>query len=286
MKSFNSILFISIFLFSNTLFALKSIDYFETQDENKRLENYLNLLETFEGSLGPHGDYTQGEVEVVTDATKIKQIEETHKQKLISSGIDEKIANDWSRVGIIQSDSMWVWIRDAVILPSGRTTIRDRLGWKSSIDGPQGVSMLPILKDKRIVVCLKYKHPLRSWQIEQPRGFRFHGEKIIDASNRQLRKKTGLVADSQLYIGSIAPDSSNFNTLVPVFIGYVNETVEPTKYLDDDVMGFLVLTKEEIKEAFVRGYIELKIKGHLKKVGVNDAYLSYSILQAECRGLI
>lgn len=286
MKFFFSFLLLVFFFSSNFSFAVDSTINSKTEEESKRLENYLNFLSTFEDTLGPSGDYKKGEVEIISDIDEIIKIEESHKQKLISSGVDEEMAENWSRVGIIQTDAVWVWIRDAVILPSGRKTIRGRMGWKSSVDGPQGVSMLPILKDKRIVVCLKYKHPLRSWQIEQPRGFRYHGEKAIEAANRQLRKKTGFVADSQLYLGSIAPDSSNFSALVPVFIGYVNETVEPTKYLDEDVMGFLVLTKDELKKAFVKGYIEMKIKGQLRKIGVNDSYLSYSILQAEYRGLI
>lgn len=254
--------------------------------ENKQVADYLRFIRAFEENLGPFGDYSKGEIQIILDPEEIAQIEENHRLKLLRRGVDEKSAFKWSRVGIIDSDSIWIWIRDAVILPSGRKTIRDRMTWKTAVDGPQGVSTLPVLKDKRMILCLKYKHATRSWQIELPRGVRLFGETAEKASNRQLRKDTGFTASNQLYLGSVAPDSSNFNTLTPVFLGYLDEQEEPTVQSGEDVLGLLILTKSEIKDAFLKGHLELKIHDKVKKVAVNDSYLAFAILQAEIRGLI
>lgn len=283
-KLFYLTIFLSILKFS--LSANETLKPQSIQNKNEHIEEYLRLIQTFEDHLGPAGDHTKGEIQIVLEPNEIREIEESYKQRLMRRGVDEKTAISWSRVGIIDSDSIWIWIRDAVILPSGRKTIRDRMSWKTAVDGPQGVSVLPVLPDKRMVVCLRYKHATRSWQLELPRGIRLFGETAEKASDRQLHIKTGFTAKSQLYLGSIAPDSSSFNTLSPVFLGYIDENIEPAKQIDNNITGLLLLTKEEIKAGFLKGYMELKIHGETKKVSVNDSFLSYAILQAEIRNLI
>lgn len=282
-------LFYIIFIFcfvGHSLFAVNKEDDGDSSKTSSHIEEYIRFIHAFEDHLGPVGDYTKGEIQIVLEPKKIKEIEELHKQKLIRRGVEEKDAISWSRVGIIDSDSIWIWIRDAVVMPSGRKTIRDRMSWKTAVDGPQGVSTLPVLKDKRIIVCLKYKHATRAWQIEVPRGIRLFGETVESAARRQLSLKTGLVTSKQLYLGNIAPDSSSFSTLTPVFLSYIDEKAEVGKLVDDNVIGILALTKQELKEGFLKGYLELVIHEETKKVAVNDSYLSYALLQAEIRNLI
>lgn len=275
--------YITIFCFlMSSLFAQETS---QTHEVN-RIHEYLQFIQAYDDYLGPVGDYTQGEIEILLDANEIQQVENDYKKKLIKRGVNEDVAEKWSRVGFFEGDSNWIWIRDAVILPSGRKTIKGRFSWKTSIDGPEGVATLPLLKDKRIVVCLKYKHAMRAWQIELPRGTRLYGESAVDAAKRELRNETGFLAESHLFLGSIAADSSSLNTLTPLFLGYINAQAEPVSDDERGVLGFLILSKDEIKNAFLKGNIKLKLYGKVRKVAMNDANLSFAILQAEMRGLI
>ncbi len=254
--------------------------------QSSKIHDYLKFIEAYDNHLGPKGDYTKGEIEIIKDADEIRLVEEEYQRVLLKRGVSQEEAACWAQVGIIEGDANWIWIRDAVILPSGRRTIKGRLNWKTSLDGPQGVATLPILKDKGIVVCLKYKHAMRSWQIELPRGSRHFGESAVEASKREVRNETGFITESQLFLGSVAASSSNFNTLTPIFLGYVKDQVEPGNIDDRAILGFLILSKDELKEALLKGYLSLKVHGKVQKIAVNDANLSFALMQAELRNLI
>ncbi len=273
-------------LFLLALFSMNLQSIGKKAQTPLQIDEYLKFIQAYDECLGPVGDYTKGEIEIITDPKKISEVQDQYKKKLLKSGISLEEAERWSQVGLIEGDSRWLWIRDAVILPSGRTTIKGRLNWKRSIDGPQGVAMLPIREDKMIIFCLKYKHTLRSWQLELPRGARSYGESAESASKRELRNETGFVSEKQIFLGSVAASSSNFNTLTPIFLNYVTEQKQPGNVDQRAILGFLVLSKDEIKEAFSKGYIKLKIHGEIQKVAINDANIAFALMQAEIRGLI
>lgn len=256
------------------------------KEDTARIDEYIKFITAYDDYLGPIGNHKKGEIEIILDPKMISEVEKETKSLMIKRGISENDAASWSQVGVIQGGTNWLWIRDAVILPSGRKTIKDRLSWKSAVDGPQKVAILPVLQDKRVVVCLKYKHAMRSWQIEIPKCIRLYGETAEHAAKRELRIETGFLVKDQLYLGSIATESSSLNTLIPVFLGNIKDQVEHENNDEKAILGFLVLTKDEVKEALLKGYIELKMQGEVKKVSVNDANLSFAILQAEMRGLI
>ncbi|MCH9632315.1 MAG: hypothetical protein S4CHLAM6_06470 [Chlamydiae bacterium] len=276
--------FVKILICLTFSVCLHTVDHDTTQ--LSKVEEYLNFIEVYSDSLGPAGDHTKGEIEIVKDIDKIRAIQNEHQKSLLKRGLSQEEAESWSQVGIIEGDANWIWIRDAVILPSGRRTIKGRLNWKTSLDGPQGVATLAILKNRNIVVCLKYKHAMRSWQIELPRGRRHFGESAVEASKRELRNETGFIAKSQLFLGSVAASSSNFNTLTPIFLSHVKDHVEPENTDDRAILGFLILSKKELKEALLVGHLNLKIHNKVQKVAVNDANLSFALMQAEMRNLI
>jgi len=122
-----------------------------------------------------------------------------------------------SQCGIVQTDPYWIWMRDAVIFPSGYEGTYNRVVWRSAVDGPGGVAILPLLKDGRIVLNLNYRHSTRSWEIELPRGDAYMEKQqkkhLVDNS----AVKTGCLTDSQVFLGSITPDTSTLNTVTPVF---------------------------------------------------------------------
>ena len=268
------------------ILLLRALNLDAFSKDSSEISDYLKFIHACENHLGPVGDHSKGEIEIITDPGEICQVQEDYKQRLIRRGISENEAERWSQVGIIEGDAGWIWIRDAVILPSGRKTIKGRLNWKTSIDGPQGVATLAILENKDVVVCVKYKHSMRSWQIELPWGSRKYGESAVEAANRELRNETGFIGENLLFLGTVAASSANFNTLTPVFLSYVKGQVEPGNIDERAVLGFLTLSKDEIKEALLKGYIHLKLHNKVQKVAVNDANLSFALLQAEIRGLL
>lgn len=254
--------------------------------DQDRLSTYLQFVTTFSDSLGPCGRADLGEIQILTDPAKIIEVEKKQKQAFIKRGLSPKEAEKMSQCGILVSDSYWLFVRDAVLFPSGHEGTYNRVIWRSAVDGPGNVAILPILKDGRVILCLNYRHSTRSWEIEIPRGVRHYSETPEKAARRELRAETGCLTDSQVYLGSIAPDTSTVSTVTPIFLGIVSEQIESNQEPSEAIFGLLTLSKEEVKEAFVRGFIEVQLHETAQKVPFRDSFLSFAFLQAEARGLI
>jgi ADP-ribose pyrophosphatase len=259
----------------------------ETKKEiTSYLCRYFDLIQEFPESFGPLGKWQQGEIEVILNPELIRKIENQTRLRMISKGIQEADAGKWSTVGIVAEDNYWIWVRDAVIFPSGVYGTYDRLMWKSGLNGVCGVTILPLLSTKKIVVNVNYRHATRSWEIELPRGQKKKGEAIEKAAARELKEETGYRISKCTYLGTIIPDSGTLMSQVPVLCGEVVHSGESTKKYSEAIAHNPAFTKEELKQGFSRGYIEIPIKDELVKVNCRDPNLAYALLQAEMKGLL
>lgn len=257
-----------------------------SEQDKIRISDYLGFLQNFNDHLGTTGDYSRGEIQIVLDPDKIAAIEDQQIKVHLKRGVPKHEAKKWSEVGIINVDDYLIWLRDAVVFPSGCEGTYDRIIWKSSVDGPGNVVILPVLKNRKIILNLIYRHSTRSWEIELARGLRLYGETPEKACKRELRDETGCLTERVEYLGAIAPDTSTVSTVTPVFLGYVSEQVSSNHDETEAIHGLITLTKNEIKDAFVRGHFEINIQGEIQKVPFRDSFLAFAILQAEARGLI
>src|SRR5882762_10182094 len=141
--------------------------------------NFLFLLAVAFTTLGdvenhiekmPKGDHRKGEIEIVTDLAEVTSIENKQIERLMKKGWSEEEARESSRTGIVAQDIFWIWLRDAVIFPTGATGTYDRLLWQKSMERLIGVAVLPILSNGRVVLNLNFRHATRSWEFEIPRG--------------------------------------------------------------------------------------------------------------------
>ena len=267
----------------NKMKAAASAD--SKNDLPSELEEYLDLLMKHPETFGPNGCWQNGEIEIMTNPALIHKIEKQTRLRLLSKGCDDSEAANWSKVGVVAEDNYWVWVRDAVIFPSGVYGTYDRLMWKSGMGGPPGAAILPLLANKKIVVNVHYRHATRSWEIEIPRGQKKEGETLEKAAARELCEETGYYISKCTFLGTIAPDTGVLMTVIPVYCGEVNHSGETQKEYSEAIATNPAFTKDELKQGFARGYIETPIKGLLVKVNCRDPFLAYALLQAELKGL-
>ena len=258
----------------------------ETADCSKCLNKYLQLLKDHPSTFGPLGKWQHGEIEITVNPEQIRKIENQTRLRLISKGILECDAEKWSCVGIVAEDNYWIWVRDAVIFPSGVYGTYDRLMWKSGFNGFPGVAILPLLSTKKIVVNINYRHATRSWEIELPRGQKKEGESLEKAAARELKEETGYQISKCTHLGNIAPDSGTLMSIVPIYCGEVSHSGESSKEYSEAIELNPAFSKEELKQGFARGYIAVPIKGEIIKVNCRDPYLTYALLQAEMKGML
>jgi ADP-ribose pyrophosphatase len=251
------------------------------------MEEYLKFMKENPQVFGEIGEYKLGKIEIVTDLKKIGQIEELQKMRFIKKGMSALEAETASRVGVIYKDTYWIWVRDAVIFPTGAGGTYDRLIQQSAFpDGIPGIAVMPVFPDGKIGLVVNYRHATRCWQLEIPRGHKLEGEPIEVVVARELKEETGFVVKSIQYLGDITPDSGCLASIIPVYIGYVGSQGIASPDYSEAILRIELFTLGQIKEAFLNGSVEIEIKGKKEKVKVCDPFLSYAIFQAECKKIL
>lgn len=248
---------------------------------------YLKFLKENQEVCGIKGDYKKGEIEIITDPIKIRDVEKLQKARCLKSGMSEQAAELASKIGIVVDDLYWVFLRDAVIFPTGAEGSYNRVIWKSALDkGPPGVAILPLFPENKIAAIVAFRHATRTWELEIPRGARQNSEGVEAAVKRELEEETGLQSNETIFLGNMAPDPGMASTITPVYVAKIDRKGVSNQDYSEAILGVRVFTLGEIKEALKKGYVELEIHGKEEKVYVRDSYLVYALFLAECRGII
>jgi ADP-ribose pyrophosphatase len=248
--------------------------------------DYHSLLKQFPETLGRRGSWEEGEIEIATAPAEIKRIETITAQRYVRMGYTKQEAQRYSKCGVVADDHYCIWIRDAVTFPGGIPGTYDRIAWKSSLTGPPGTIIFPVLKNKKILVNVNFRHATRAWEIELPQGVREKNETAEQAAKRELREESGAIANKLIHLGDIAPHMGLVTTVVPVFFAEVSEVKERHQDESEAIATNVELTQKQLQEAFEKGYLILPIKGHETKVYCRDPSLTYALMQAKWKRLI
>lgn len=274
-------------MFFMSLIHLWTILFSPMFAKQDKLGEYLKFLEDQKQIVNTLGNYKAGEIEIVTEPKKILEIQEMQRIRFKNLGMSDEEAKEASQIGIISKDSYWVWVRDAVVFPTGAAGSYNRLILTSGLaDGVPGVAVLPVLPDGKIVLNLHFRHATRMWELEVPRGFKLMKETIEEAAKRELYEETGLEMSSQEFLGFIAPDAGTMSSGVPVFLGRVKKAGISNQDYSEAILRSETFTPTEIKDALGRGWIETNVKGKKERVAVRDSFLTFALLQAEHKKLL
>lgn len=228
---------------------------------DNHLQEYFDLLNQHPKTLGPIGDASKGEIEIVLNPRKIQEIE---KQRNV-------------KVGIVHRDRFWVWIRDAVLFPSGSYGTYNRMLWVSSLQGIAGVAVVPMTLDGKFVLIRNYRHATRSWEYEVPRGNVSAGETAEQAAIREVQEETGLRVKELKFVGFMQPDSGLVNTKVAIFVANVEQDQNPNPEDSEAIDGIVLFSRAQIAQGYKVGYILKEIAGEMQPVSLRDPFLTYGI---------
>ncbi len=248
------------------------------------LDQYLKFQSV--PNFGRFGDHTNSEMEIIHDKQQILEIQQEYYQQFINKGFQPEEAKQFSKIGIVEQDRYWVWLRDPIVLPNGHLTGYNRLFPKTSINGTCGVSVMGVTKNKEILVIVIFRHATREWELELPRGGRDPKETSQEAALRELEEETGYQGAHCKQLGSIAAESGFLSAITDLF--FVSE-LSLTKASRDECESIdkcLFLSKDALKQAFTKGYILIELNGQKQKVFCRDAYLASALLFAETQGLL
>lgn len=251
---------------------------------NEPLEEYFSYFNQLGGTCG---NYQEGEIEIVTDPTEISKIQKIQEARLLKKGFSADQAAEFSRIGIVNEDQYLIWLRDAVYFPQGIPGTYDRVLWRSDLKGRfPGVAVLPVLPSGQIVLILTYRHATRCWELELPRGRTELNETLQESALHELKDETGLIASSVAFLGEMPVDTGILSSMIQVYIANVSTQEESTPEYSEAIAAAIAFTKEEIKEGLVKGFLQITIEGVKKQIPLRDPFLTFALLQAECRNLL
>lgn len=201
-------------------------------------------------------------VEILTDPAEVAWAEEATASRLREAGLGEDLA----RTGVVYADQYLTILRDAVRFPDGTpgTYIRE------VPPGPSGVAVLPVLGG-HVVLLEHFRHALRGWNLEIPRGFGEPGVTAEDSARRELAEEIGAGAVSLTSLGGLRVDAAMSGGAVALF------------HAEIDGVGALGVAEGISGVRLVTG---AELEGLISAGTVDDGYTMAAFLRAGLRGLI
>jgi ADP-ribose pyrophosphatase len=89
-----------------------------------------------------------------------------------------------------------------------------------------GICVLPIQIDKRIVLIKQYRRAVNEWVYEVPAGLIDENETPEQTAARELTEETGYVADRIIPCGSIYPSPGSTTEKQYLFVAYCSKRID------------------------------------------------------------
>jgi ADP-ribose pyrophosphatase len=118
-----------------------------------------------------------------------------------------------------------------------------------------GVVVVPIAADDRILLVRQFRHPMRMWLRELPRGSRDRGETPEAAAAREVREELGHEVERLHPLGRVAPDSGQLAALPFLFAARVRPAAGGEPEREEAIDAVLACRYSELRRDCERGAI-------------------------------
>ena len=118
-----------------------------------------------------------------------------------------------------------------------------------------GVVIAAIGEDDRLLLVHQFRHPVRLWLRELPRGAREDGETPDDTARRELGEELGCTVRELHPLGRIAADSGQIGSLPYLMAARVRRSDPPHRDRGETIDRIVHLSYSELRGACERGEI-------------------------------
>lgn len=200
-----------------------------------RIEAYLALAEQhpawFEGP-------SDGMI-IALSPERIAAIEEILGARYAARGLPA----EWAQVGIRYEDPYLVLLVDAVVFPTGEVGVHHRVVRRTP--GLAGVAVLPLLEG-RIVLIRHFRHALRQWSWEIPRGGVEAGATGDETARTELMEEIGASIRQLVPLGVTYGAGSFMGMSVALYVAEISSIGDLAR--DEGIGAVRTLTVGEFED--------------------------------------
>jgi len=164
------------------------------------------------------GNAPDSGIEVLTAPDEIAAAQESARRARAGRGMD---VSDL-RVGVLATDPYMTIVRDAVRFSDGT------LGLYNRIVEVKSVAVLPLLARRPVLIRI-FRHGLRDWSWEFPRGGCDPGESAEDTVRRELHEETGASVTALIPLGEFTPGGSSLAIRANLFAADIDGIGRPDR---------------------------------------------------------
>lgn len=164
------------------------------------LQKYLTLVQNHPQWFRNTGE--RGEIRIIMDKERII----LEQQKIRAQFQKEGKPASWIEIGVLAEDEWFYVLRDLVEFPDGR--IGGYIRWvnrKSQEAGGWNVVLMCTQKDQFLLIR-KFRHEMRGWSWEFPRGFGETGLSAEETALLELREEIGVHQAELIHLATIPED--------------------------------------------------------------------------------
>jgi ADP-ribose pyrophosphatase len=144
----------------------------------------------------------------------------------IRGEIGAPVDREWVMVGVLAEDAWGVVLRDAVRTPQGDLRVYRRE--MTAPNRPAGIIALATFEDQ-LVLLKHYRHALRKFSWEIPRGFARPNETADATLKRQLFEEMQAVIANHRHSGLLEPDGGKLGDTIHLFSAAIKVLGEPER---------------------------------------------------------
>lgn len=211
-------------------------------------------------------DNREAPVKILLDPQDIRAVERFMYARQIEKGFDPEQAAARSFVGFTVDDPWLYMLRDAVEFPDGsrrtHTRVLNNVG--------DGAAILPIYQG-RIVLTRQYRHAVRRFVLEAPRGALEPGKTPEEVAHMELMEEIGATATSLVHLGHLLGSANLYANGASLYLAQVSSIGAPQ--IHEAIMEVVVLTVAEFEQKLLAGEIL-------------DSFTVGAFAQARLRGLL
>ena len=199
--------------------------------------NYTDLIKLYPSLFTNEQAYIQviTKQEIITSWQENKRIELKKKQQ----------PPEWAEIGVILNDPYILVIRDLVEFPGGTLGGYFRVLNQADLLGGQGVVVLGEMNG-RFLLLNQYRHPVRSWGFEVPRGFGQPGTPAEEQAKNEIEEEVKGEIAELIDLGTYYSNTGLEGNKVSLFYAKLKSVGQPAQ--QEGIESYFWVSLVELEE--------------------------------------